>query len=132
MRPRFFWWFVLGMSVLFILMAIFLQESHGQSSGPFPITSTQCATIGADQKGTVFLQVTGTWTGTLQPQGALDGQPAFNVQVTPSNSSTAQSTVTANGGYWATVAGYTNFQICGATVGSGTAKVYLNASKKSH
>lgn len=131
MTKNWFWWF-LGFAGLFALAALFVPDANSQQGGPFLITSNQCAPIQTEQKGTVYFQVVGAWTGTLQPQGAVDGQPAFNVQVTPANSSTPQSTVTANNGYWATVAGYTTFQVCGATVGSGTAKVYLNASKKSH
>ncbi len=97
--------------------------------GPVAITSTQCATISVGQKvSTVAIFVSGTWTGTLQPEVAMSGQSAVNVQVTPSTSSTAQNTITANGGFSATVNGYSVFLLCGNTVGSGTANVYMNIS----
>lgn len=112
-------------------LLLFCAPCFAQSVGPISITSTQCASISADQKATVAIQVTGTWTGTLQPSVAIAGRPAANIQVTPSTTSTAQSTITANGGYSAKVAGFTYFQVCGASVISGTAKVYLNASPKS-
>jgi hypothetical protein len=101
-----------------------------QTVGPFAITSNQCAPIGVSLFSSVVgIQVTGTWSGTLQPQAAIQGQAAFNVQVTPSTSTTAQATITANGAYFALVAGYSNLLICGNTVTSGTANVWLNLSQ---
>lgn len=88
-----------------------------------------CATITTDtDKSTVGIQVTGTWTGTLQPQVAIQGQAAVNTQVTPAGSSTPQSTITVNGIYTTSVAGTSTFQLCGPT-GTGTAVVWLNGSK---
>lgn len=91
------------------------------------ITSSQCATMDvSSQVSTVGIQVIGTWTGTLQPQLSIGGQAAQNMQVTPSTSAAAQSTITANGVYQAKVAGGSTFLLCGATVATGTATVYLN------
>lgn len=103
-----------------------------QQVGPVSITSTQCATISVDQKASVGIQVVGTWSGTLQPQVSVGGQPRQNAQVIPPDSSTAQSTITTNGAYVARVSGYQSFALCGDTVGSGTANVYLNASPALH
>lgn len=114
-----------------LLLILLCGLLSAQSVGPISITSTSCASIATDQKATVAFQVTGSWSGTIQPQAAVDGQAAFNVQVTPPSSSTAQSTVTANGAYIAAVSGYNFFQVCGATV-TGTAKVYLNVSPVRH
>lgn len=100
----------------------------GQSVGPILISSTQCASIGTDQMGTVSFQVVGTWTGTLTPYVAQQGQPLVATFVTPWNSATPALGVTANGGYSVNVAGKTVFKLCGNTVASGTARVYLNAS----
>lgn len=92
------------------------------------ITTTQCIQIATDQKATVYLQVTGGWSGTIQPKVTIDGQAYVNVQVTPSTSSTAQNTITANGAYFANVAGYSLFTVCGATVATAPANVFLNTS----
>lgn len=114
-----------------LLLIIFCGLLCAQSSsGPFAITSTQCAPIAPGANATVYLQVTGTWTGTLQPKASIAGQPTFNVQVVPSNSTVPQSTITANGGYSTTVAGYSYFAVCGASVSAGTATVNLNAAPK--
>lgn len=96
--------------------------------GPVAITTTECATIGAEGNATVVIYVSGVWTGTLQPQAAIQGQAAFNVKVTPSASGSPQSAIAANGAYIASVAGYSSFQLCGAAVESGQANVRLKAA----
>lgn len=106
-----------------------MAQSQSQKSGT--ITSTQCVTIDVSVASTVGIQVTGTWSGTLQPELSLQGQAGQNTQVTPSTSTTAQSTITANGVYRTTVAGGSTFLLCGNTVGSGTANVYLNSTTAS-
>jgi hypothetical protein len=107
---------------LFVATAAFAQVSG-------TITSTQCVQIGVGaNSATVAVQIAGTWSGTLQPQITVAGGSPANTQVTPSTSSTAQSTITANGIYTAGVAGASSFQICGNTVASGTASVILQIS----
>jgi hypothetical protein len=99
-----------------------------QNSGN--ITSNQSVCIGVSaEHSTVAVQVTGTWTGTLQPQVAVQGQAATNSQVVPSTSTTPASTITGNGVYYANVGGLSQFCILGNTVASGTAVIYLNVSK---
>ncbi len=104
---------------------VFAQVTGSITSSP----GTACikVDVGANTS-TVGIQVTGTWSGTLQPEVAIQGQAAQNIQVVPSNSSTAQDTITADGIYVAKVAGANTFLLCGATVASGTAVVYLNSS----
>lgn len=55
----------------------------------------------------VSIQVKGTWSGTLTPMNTITGTvaDAQAIQVYPSNSSTAQTTITANGLYYAPTAG---------------------------
>lgn len=114
--------FLLGLAGLLAFPA------SAQLIGPIAITSNQCAIVATDERATVGIYVLGTWTGTLQPEASILGQAAFNVQTTPSTSSTAQSTITADGAYVVPVAGYSSFLLCGNTVSSGTANIYLNAS----
>lgn len=102
-----------------------------QTSGTIPSTGggTGCVSIALGPRvSMVVLQVTGTWSGTLQPEIAIQGQAATNISVTPSSSTASQSTITANGVYSATTAGADTFLLCGNTVASGTAAVYLNLS----
>ena len=114
-----------------VWLGLFLASgASAQTSITTTSSSTSgCATIVTDtDKSTVGVQVTGTWTGTLQPQVAIQGQAAVNTAVTPTGSSTTQTTITANGLYTASVAGTSTFQVCGPT-GTGTAVVWLNVSK---
>lgn len=92
------------------------------------INTTECVIISTDQKATVYFQVTGGWSGTIQPKVTIDGQAYVNLQVVPSTSTTAQNTVVANGAYSANVSGYSVFALCGATVATAPAKVFENAS----
>lgn len=93
------------------------------------VPSATC-TNGIDVTGaaTLGVQVTGTWSGTIQPEASISGQATVNIQVTPSTSSTAQSTITANGVYLAAVAGYGYVYLCGNTISSGTAVAYFKVS----
>src|ERR1700730_6558590 len=110
---------------LSLAVALLTSYCSAQVVGPISITSAQCAQIGTGGQATVAIGVFGTWTGTLQPEGAIQGQTPFNVQVTPSNSSTPQSTITGDGAFVVSVAGYDTLLVCGNTVASGTATVWL-------
>jgi hypothetical protein len=105
-------------------------QTNGQTVNSGSITSTQCVSVDVTQRSTVGIHVEGTWTGTLQPSVAMPGSLATkdNIQVTPGTSSTAQSTITANGFYQARIAGTATFFLCGNTVSSGTASITLYAS----
>jgi len=122
--------------LFFLIAALMLGPpavltSYAQS-GPFTLTASQCATITVDRYiATVGIQVQGTWTGTLQPQLSIQGQAPANIQVTPVGSTTPQSTITTNGTFKGSAAGGTTFLLCGNTIASGTAVVYLNASSGS-
>jgi hypothetical protein len=116
--------------ILLLYAAPMLAQSV---SGTIPSTGggTACVSVSTDTQGVVGISVTGTWSGTLQPQVAIGNDAAANVQVTPSTSSTAQNTITANGVFTAAVSGSTQFYLCGNTVASGTANVKLNVVKLS-
>lgn len=104
---------------------LWAQPQPAQLTGT--ITGTQCISVPVSNRATMTFQVTGgSWTGTIQPQGIINGGAAVNIQVTPVASSTPQSTVTANGMYSTSVAGMDTFQLCGATV-TNTATVNGNA-----
>lgn len=115
--------------LMFLLLTVAASlPALGQANGT--ITSAQSVCIGVSaEHSTVGIQVAGTWTGTLQPQVAIQGQPLSNSQVVPSTSTTPQATITGNGVFYANVGAASQFCIVGNTVSSGTASVFLNASK---
>ena len=109
------------------LCFLFGSIANAQVTGK--ITSTQCVSIqGGPNVSTIGIQVTGTWSGTLQPQVSIQGQAPTNTSVSAAGSTSTQNTITANGVFTVGVAGQDYFQLCGNTVGSGTAIVYLNSS----
>lgn len=115
---------------LFLLAA----SAFGQSTaGPFVISSgtSACAQIRVSGQSAVGITVVGTFSATLQPKVSIQGQTPTNIQVTPSSSSTAQSTITAVGNYTARVGGYDVFSVCVTAYTSGSATIYLNATQAS-
>ena len=118
------------MKTLFVFLASLLLSavSFGQS---VTVTGTGCASISVTGRATVGWQPTGSWSGTIQPKVSLAGQAAVNTTATPSTSTTAAATVTANGGYTTSVSGYDTMLFCGNTV-TGTATIYYVTSEKVH
>src|SRR6202451_4689080 len=103
-----------------IFLSVFPLSLRAQQS---LAASGACAQIPVTGVATLGIQVTGTWATTLQPEVSIGGNAFVNTQVTPSTSSTAQSTITASGAYVASVAGYDVFQICFTSYASGTAVI---------
>ena len=102
---------LLGLIAWFGLSAAAFAQGQGPQ-GPFPLNAISgpgsCATIAVDPKSTsgVYINVGPTaFVGTLQPQVIVAAQAPVNTQVTPAGSTTYQSSITANGGYNAPVAG---------------------------
>lgn len=76
----------------------------------------------------VWVQITGTWTGTLQFEGTVDGTTYFSLNgVVPTTAVVATST-TANGNWQVNVGGLRNFRVRASAVASGTATVTFRAS----
>lgn len=109
--------------MLFLLLACALAQAQ-QTIGAL----NQSATIKTQGYASLGIQVTGTWSQTLTPQVSIDGTNWVATQVTPSASSTAQTTITANGVYSVPVAGYKFFQLTATGYVSGTAAVLYSAN----
>lgn len=119
------------MKKLFTLL-ILIGSAYAQNPVYGTITGTGCVTIDVNNRGVVGISVTNSssgsaWSGTIQPEVAIGGDPAQNAQVTPFSSSTAQNNITANGDYQAYITGANTFLLCGNTV-TNTAQVKLTAS----
>lgn len=93
------------------------------------ITNTQAITVSTAGAQTVVMNVSGTWTGTIQPQISVDGTTFSSVGVIPfAPTGASVSTITANGNYFIVVGGSSKFQLLGNTVASGTAVITEAAS----
>lgn len=117
-----------------LMIAALSVLAHGQTA---PITGNittasagpgNCVSIRAQNNSAVGIIVSGTWSGTLTPNiqiSTASGAPTIAKKVLPVDSSTAQATITANGGYLANVGGFTQFNLCATAFSSGTAIVSL-------
>ena len=118
--------------LLGLLLLCVSVHAFGQTrAGPKNIAANStCLSVGVNSgvSSSVLITVSGTWSATLQPEIISHSQPASNVQATPTTSTTAQSTITANGSYWAVTAGADTFQVCTTAYVSGTAVVTLTVS----
>jgi hypothetical protein len=122
-------WHGLLFGGLLVACALF---AHGQEFPPQTITGTGCTKpYSLSQRGTATYQIIGSWSGTIQPQISVAGQTPVNTQATPANSTTPQATITANGAYFTSVSGYSEFVLCGNSV-TGTATIYVNLSTAPH
>jgi hypothetical protein len=116
-----------------LLTLLLPNEAWGQTQpATFTVAATaQCGAIRASNNSTVGIIVSGTWSGTLTPNmqiSTASGAPTVAKKVVPVDSTTPQATITANGGYRADVAGFTQFNLCSTgTWTSGTATVTLYA-----
>jgi hypothetical protein len=104
-----------------------IGSASAQTNSPQNISALNgCARFDVGGLTTLGIQVTGTWSATLQPEVTIAGSnTVVNAQVTPSTSSTPQATITTNGAYVASVAGYNTFFLCATSYSSGTATVYF-------
>jgi len=118
---------------LFTLFAVaFAFPAFGQSTAKtFTLKAANaCAPVSVSTYASVGIQVTGTFSATLQPEVSIGGQSPQNTQVTPTTSSTAQATITTAGTYVAAVGGMDTFLLCVSSYVSGSAVVWLNPSDK--
>jgi hypothetical protein len=116
--------------MLLISMALAVAAWAQVQPVTFSVTATaQCGAIRASNNSTVGIIVSGTWSGTLTPNvqiSTVASAPTVAKKVVPVDSTTAQATITANGGYRADIAGFTQFNVCSTgTWTSGTAVVTL-------
>jgi hypothetical protein len=120
------------MRIRVLMLALFLalagHFARGQTTQTLSAANQCTAPIDVTGLATLGMQMTGTWSATLQPEVAIGGNPAVNTQVTPSTSATAQSTVTANGVYVAAVGGYSSFLVCVTAYVSGTVTIHFQGN----
>src|SRR3989442_707788 len=127
-------WLQIIAALLFLLLMA--QVAHGQSiaSGDITVanaacTATSCVSMTIyGQSGTIAVQVTGTFTGTLQFEGTLDGTNYVAVNGLPVASATTTTSTTATGMWQVSSAGLQKFQVRASALSSGTATIYLRAS----
>lgn len=92
--------------------------------------SAACASVDLDKDtGSLSLQVTGTFSATLQFEGTVNGSTWVAVQGDPLPSGAAASSATSTGAWTFNVAGLSAFRVRASAHSSGTAVVALRESE---
>lgn len=94
------------------------------------VTGTGNVALSTQGCGVCAIQLSGSWSGTVNFQSSVDGTTWVAFLVEPAGGGTSVTTVSANGSWTGACAGYQQVRCLGATVTS-TATVYLNASTAS-
>lgn len=92
---------------------------------------TGCLSLSVTGNGSVGIQITGTWTGTITFEGSVDGRTFQAITMFPTNSTTGASTTTANGVWSTSVGGLTIFRARMSTYGTGSAVLSLGLAASS-
>ena len=92
--------------------------------------SSQVAQISTTDMGSVGMQLSGTWTGTLLPQVTVDGVNWITITIAPVPAAAVVSSITSNGIFQANVSGFKSFRLSSqvAPPWTGTATISLQAT----
>lgn len=89
---------------------------------------SQAVALALNGKSGATIQITGTWVGTLQFEGTVDGTNWSTINGVYAGQSTPSATITANGLVRLTPAGLAQFRITSTAWTSGTATISMRAS----
>ena len=84
--------------------------------------------VALNGKSAMRVQITGTWVGTLQFEGTVDGTNWIAINAVQAGSTTIPQNTTTNGVFSPTPAGFSNFRVNATAWTSGTATVSIRAS----
>lgn len=116
-------------SLIAVVVALLTVGAWGQlpkTQTTTNITANACASITTAGMASVGMVISGSWSGTLQPEFSIGQAGYINATATATASGVNASTITANGGYSSSVSGFDNFELCAQSV-TGTATVTLYA-----
>jgi len=91
------------------------------------ITSTQTVQVNSQGSASTGLQITGTWTGTIDFEASVDGSNWNPVNGIVPTTGASQTSTTTNGNWEIASAGYQLVRVRGNTVATGSATAYLNS-----
>lgn len=95
------------------------------SSGSLAAAAAAVSIVGLAGAGTGSLTVTGTWAGTLVPEATLDGTTWFTISVASAGLSTTQTSISSNGNFVFSPAGYMGVRLRMSAFTSGSAVVLM-------
>lgn len=101
----------------------------GQKNGTGRITASgQSLIVSVSNSNAFIFVVTGTWAGTLQFQGTIDGTTYFPVDADPLSGGNSVTQTTTNGQWTIDCAGYTGIRIYCSVYTSGTISLSYNTT----
>lgn len=118
---------ILLLSLLFIPSLVNAQSLTNDTCVTF--TDTGCASFRVAGQGSIGIQITGTWSGTITFQGSIDNTNFVTLQVIPSTSATPVTTTTGNGVWTASIAGLTSVRARMTSFSDGTAVVTFRVAQ---
>ena len=89
---------------------------------------SQSVALTLNGQSSASIQITGTWVGTLQFEGSLDGTSWTAINSTLASTSVPVTTGNTNGLYRLTPGGFQQFRVVSTSWTSGTAIVTIRAS----
>jgi hypothetical protein len=101
------------------------------ASGTIIAVNGAVTTTSLDGVGSFTIQITGTWTGTIQFEASVDGTTYVNINARTTNSGTVGVSTTANGVFRAPRPGYQFFRCRASAWTSGTATVTIREASAS-
>lgn len=108
-----------------------LHVHQPDSSTTGTITGTQSVSLALDGAGTMAVQLSGTWSGSISLQGSDDNINWYAVAGCALTSGGVASSFSVNNLIQVNVAGIAYFRVIGSTVSSGTATVNLRSNHAS-
>jgi len=102
---------------------LLVQQADSTATGT--ITSNQSVSIALNGAGTVGIQISGTWTGSITAEGSVDGTNYSALPCAALTSGGIGSVFTVNNIFQASVAGLGFMRMRGTTVATGTATINL-------
>ncbi len=105
------------------LVLIFTSIVNAQNITTTVCPGAGCIDLNVAGQGSIGIQITGTWSGTVTFQASVNNVDYVSLLVIPTTSPTAVTTTTANGVWTAPVAGLTTVRVVFTAWASGTAVV---------
>lgn len=102
---------------------LLVQQADSTATGT--ITSNQSVSIALNGAGTVGIQISGTWVGSITSEGSVDGTNYSALPCAALTSGGIGSVFTVNNIFQMSVAGLAYIRMRGTTVTSGTATINL-------
>lgn len=98
------------------------------SASPISASAASFVAIPTNGRGVVGFQLDGAWTGAIQFEGTIDGHNWWGILMSPPITGSAASSTTANGPWFGSVSGLTQFRARASALSVGVATVQIESN----